>query len=253
MGIVERYGLGALFLLCSLIVLVGIFGEDETRAGTRTPAVSGNGNPPPVLTQDRIVLDDTEEPDFDPGRSDEGTGTATGVLPPPVFAGGSSLPKDGGGLLPGNRGRGKTETDRGTGKEPKPRKPIRFHTIRKGDTLARIAKLVYGRGGSTVLEAIRSANPGLNDRKLIPGHRIRMPELPGTETGRRPEAEKESPRIYVVRKGDSLSRIVRRFYKGSSWSSRRIQRFVAERNGLSSPDRLTVGMKLRLPPLPGRN
>jgi cell wall-associated NlpC family hydrolase len=52
-------------------------------------------------------------------------------------------------------------------------------------------------------------------------------------------AEKPSPRSYTIRKGDSLSRIAKRFGVTT--------RELAKANGLKSPNHLRVGVKLRIP------
>jgi serine-type D-Ala-D-Ala carboxypeptidase/endopeptidase (penicillin-binding protein 4) len=54
--------------------------------------------------------------------------------------------------------------------EPPGREPARAHTIQRGDTLEGIAR----RHGVTI-EALRSANPGVRDRRLIPGRTLTVP------------------------------------------------------------------------------
>jgi LysM repeat protein len=46
----------------------------------------------------------------------------------------------------------------------------RSYTVRKGDTLDRIA-----RTQGTTVKALQAANPGLNPRRLMPGKKIRLP------------------------------------------------------------------------------
>jgi len=57
-------------------------------------------------------------------------------------------------------------------------------------------------------------------------------------------AKTESSKTYVVEEGDTLTSIARRFYgKGTKWTVI----YEANRDVLSSPDRLPVGVRLRIP------
>lgn len=68
-----------------------------------------------------------------------------------------------------------------------------------------------------------------------------------------PELNKTAlPRIYVVREGDNLAAIAKKFY-GSENGNRRINItaiFKANRRLLKSPDQVYVGQKITIPPLP---
>ena len=59
-----------------------------------------------------------------------------------------------------------------------------------------------------------------------------------------PNAQPEAPRIYVVQKGDSLSKIATTFY-GSAKGWRRI--FEANKDRIKDPDLIQPGWKLTIP------
>jgi len=116
----------------------------------------------------------------------------------------------------------------------------RFYTVRKGDTLYSIARRVYGDG--KMWAAIWKANKGVIEEpsRLAAGIRLRLPE-PG-------EKEEESKyETYIVQKGDTLSKISRLHY-GTSRFVNLI--FEANRDRIKEPERLRVGMLIRIPPLP---
>jgi N-acetylmuramoyl-L-alanine amidase len=54
--------------------------------------------------------------------------------------------------------------------EPRKPSPPKTHTLKSGDTLAKIAK-VQG----ITLQQLQAANPGVDTRKLKPGVEIRVP------------------------------------------------------------------------------
>ncbi len=58
--------------------------------------------------------------------------------------------------------------------------------------------------------------------------------------------------VYVVRSGDTLTGIARRFMGDGSWAT--VEKlYQMNRSTLSDPDRLAVGMRLIVPTRPGRN
>jgi len=127
--------------------------------------------------------------------------------------------------------------------EQKPRvsEGTREYTIAAGDTFYGIAK----KFGVSV-DAIRSANPGVDPRRLRVGQKIVIPtpEPPGLESGA-PEtkagfqpSETGSEIIYTVKSGDTLTRIAARY--GVTVKA------IKAANNLTS-DRIKVGQKLRIP------
>jgi nucleoid-associated protein YgaU len=132
---------------------------------------------------------------------------------------------------------------------------VRKHTVRQGDTFESIARQYFGPEGSA--SVIARANPLKDPTRLKPGDVIIVPEDPDNIQGvvvRADGAPAEAPPPqtppaveYLVKPGDSLSRIAQSYY-GSTRHADFI--FRSNRDVLSSPDRLRVGQTLRLPPLP---
>jgi membrane-bound lytic murein transglycosylase D len=113
-------------------------------------------------------------------------------------------------------------------------RPDRFHRVRRGQTLSAIAH----RYGVRVAKLV-AAN-GLSSRNFIrAGQRLRLP-IAGAEP--RPLADPAPPKDggYVVRTGDTLARIARRY--GVS------MRELAALNGLDDPNLIRPGQRLRLGP-----
>lgn len=141
---------------------------------------------------------------------------------------------------------------------------VRTHTVRKGDTLIRIARSVYGDErmwrevaringieGETIrvgqvlrLPPIESLGGSIADAPT--GHRTGSPGgspggvKPAATPPPRPAASR--PATYTVRRGDTLGEIARR-----TLGSARRWRELAEFNDLEDEDFIPVGMVLRLP------
>lgn len=133
---------------------------------------------------------------------------------------------------------------------------FREHTVRAGETFETIAARYFGseRYGPVVARA----NPLRDPRRLRAGDVVRVPLDPGNVQGvvvrandgapAEPPPPEVAPDVeYIVKAGDSLSRIAQSYY-GSVRHADFI--FQSNRDVLSSPDRLRVGQVLRLPPLP---
>ena len=112
------------------------------------------------------------------------------------------------------------------------------HVIARGETFATVAKK-YG----VSVKAVQLANPEVNPTKLKIGQKINIPPKPPvgpaapTKAG---TAEKPaSPDVYVVKKGDTLSKIA----KNHGVSVKAIRTV----NSLKT-DQLHVNQKLKLPP-----
>ncbi len=131
------------------------------------------------------------------------------------------------------------------------------HTVGPHETMERIAQRYFG--ASNQWGIIARANPFVDPQKLRQGMVIRIPKDPtniqGRVAGRETEPgviENHTPAAsavieYVVRPGDSLSKISLNIY-GSSRHARLI--FESNRDVLKSMDDISVGQLLKLPPLP---
>ncbi len=131
----------------------------------------------------------------------------------------------------------------------------RSYTIVAGDTLIDIAREEYG--DEKLWPAIKAANPGLDERRLRIGMKIKLPgkaeaqRLVGAAAGggatvgrpARP-GEPGAARIYVVGEGDTLIGIARNVLgKASRWH----EIYELNKDQLDSPDVIRPGMKLKLP------
>lgn len=127
--------------------------------------------------------------------------------------------------------------------DPAPAAPrFRDYTIRKGDTFSRIAAEQLG--GTRFESAIAAANPLVDPLRLQIGQSIRLPIDPEPLPSPNPREIE-----YEIRSDDSLWKIAKRLYGDGSLSDLIYQ---ANRDRLSSPDDLTVGRMLRIPPPPAR-
>jgi len=115
----------------------------------------------------------------------------------------------------------------------------RFHLVEPGDTLIGIA----ARYGVTV-EALTRENSIPRSKPIFPGDKLRLP--PGAKGDRRtpPSAPGArgpgaAPRIHVVKKGDTLGAIARRYGVTST--------ALARANGLDPKRSLRIGQKLTIP------
>ncbi len=160
----------------------------------------------------------------------------------------------------------------------------RTYTVQEGDSLRRIARNVYGRE-ERYMEIFRANQKIMSDPSrvyvgqelIIPKlqqqaaaaspaaqpRQIRMESLPARvmdleqlkeRFGLGRSADKPSPaltraaskRVYVVRAGDNLTRIAKR--EMNDGSDRTVQKlYQANRDKLSSPDMLPLGVELKIP------
>lgn len=128
---------------------------------------------------------------------------------------------------------------------PPPVRPgVIEHIVRRGDTLEAIATRYYADG--SLWTVLARENPFITPDKLVVGTVLRVPSA---ETVRR-EASMPStvPRDaqYVVKPGDTLSRISQVVY-GTSRHTETL--FQSNRKLLNSPDDLKPGQVLVIPPL----
>ncbi len=106
------------------------------------------------------------------------------------------------------------------------------HVVRAGETLASIAR-AHGVSTAALANANGISNPDLikvGQRLVIPG---------GAGSGASGGSAKPSARTYVVRQGDTLNAIAARL--GVSASA------LAAANGITNPNRIYPGMRLRVP------
>lgn len=116
------------------------------------------------------------------------------------------------------------------------------YVIASGDTLYDIAMEKYG--DPKFVQAIQEANPGLDPARLRVGDRIVLPE-PKKERPASAAEEPPRPKVYVVKKGDTLIGIARKMYHDAAMYPKI---YEANKDVLSSLNaRLYVGMRLRLP------
>lgn len=125
------------------------------------------------------------------------------------------------------------------------------YTIVSGDSLASISRKHFG--SEKHASAIARANPLMDPNRLRPGRTIRVPKDPTNIQGKpvdppaAPPVSPDAEREYVVRSGDSLSRIAAAMY-GDSQLATFI--FESNRDQLEDEHTLKLGQKLRIPPRP---
>ncbi|MBN1514419.1 MAG: LysM peptidoglycan-binding domain-containing protein [Phycisphaerae bacterium] len=132
---------------------------------------------------------------------------------------------------------------------------VRTHRIGKGDTLAILAELFYGK--QEYAEYLIRVNPGLDPRRLVVGQEIVVPEVPGdlsaanlaakpqpAATDKPAAAPAPGGRTYTVKSGDSFWRIAdRELGDGNRWR----EVYELNKDQVSTPDRLKVGQVIQLP------
>ena len=259
LGNVERYGLLALFVLCALIVGVGVFGnEGEPQPWQPAPVTNGSGGQPAnhvgngegvvfapgpgegltkverrpnadrdhSFEDDNLVLEDDLRSEMDNGSGNARNANArrTGS------SAGNGAGSNGGG---GNARR----------TEPKPRAlpPI---VVRGGDSLWKIAKRELG--SVKHLAALKAANPGVGDR-IKKGQKLVRPRIAGVAVKPQPKPRKRGKvRTHVVRKGDNLTKIAKRYYSRSDEAT---LRSLAKANSMGLNDPVVLNKKLLIPDL----
>ncbi len=122
-----------------------------------------------------------------------------------------------------------------------------YYVVRKGDTLAAISKRCYGREDQW--HHLARANPGADPVRLPVGSRLSIPPVPVqppvSGVSAYPSSVLPERSVHIIKKGDTLSGIARRFYGSTeAWDA------IARANPGVDPDRLLVGMRLALPPVP---
>jgi len=132
---------------------------------------------------------------------------------------------------------------------------VRTYRIGKGDTLAILAELFYGK--QDYAEYLIRVNPGLDPRRLIVGQEIIVPETPGdlsvlnreakpepAPTDKPAAAPAEGGRSYTVKSGDSFWKIAdSELGDGNRWR----EVYELNKDEVSAPDRLKAGQVIKLP------
>lgn len=110
------------------------------------------------------------------------------------------------------------------------------YVVKSGDSFYSIAKQ-YG----TTIKAIEAANPGVDSRRLKIGQKLVLPAPDSTGSAPAVVPAVSGENIYVVKSGDTLTRIAAR--------NQTTVKELKALNGLVT-DRINVGQKLKLPPPP---
>lgn len=130
------------------------------------------------------------------------------------------------------------------------------YTVKKGDTFSVISTAVYG--SPNYWSKIAAANPGVSSNRLKVGQQIKIPPVSDVKPSET-DAPKHTPvggsslvkdasSEYAVQAGDTLTKISQKLY-GNGNRADAIYKLNKEKIG-SSPNRLKVGMVLKLPAAP---
>jgi nucleoid-associated protein YgaU len=132
--------------------------------------------------------------------------------------------------------------------EKKTKPAVREYTIKQGDSFSSIARNICG--DERMYKVLMAANRDIDPLNLQIGHKIIIPPVP-TKTEQYQEkpadgegGDKTKEGIYVIQAGDTLVKISQAFY-GTSKKWRDI--YTANRDVISDPDYLQVGVELKIP------
>lgn len=123
------------------------------------------------------------------------------------------------------------------GLEPTNLPDMMFYPWQQGDTFAALAQRYYG--SKDKVTRLTKANEGRSEVSIAVGERLWIPISEGSKTDLTADG-----RTYLVKKGDVLSSISQHFY-GTAKKWPKI--LDANRDILASPEKLKVGMTLRIP------
>jgi LysM repeat protein len=118
------------------------------------------------------------------------------------------------------------------------------YVVKEGDTLAGISEEWFGRLGQWAL--IVAVNPGMEPERLSIGQVLLLPPKDSLVRSRKPVAPAAAPGTFVIRPGDSLSRISLEVYGSSQYWD-----LIYEANQSvigKDPAALVVGRTLVIPP-----
>lgn len=258
MGNVERFGLLALFILCALIVGVGIFGSDRTEVPRFKKATLEAGAKPVPRDEGgaRRRDDERRRADWDDG-GDPARSTRSRIA-----HGGEQLRpvrrKDTAPPAPAPHRRSSMRIEPLEFEDPKESDPepvvapaMVEYRIKQGDSIWRIAKRELGSPSKANQDAILKANPGLTS-KLAQGKTILLPRRGAAPASTRKVAKRPPVKVaprgmrdYRVRKGDNLWVIAKR--ELGSATQKNIQAIRDANPSIAKGDRIDKGQLLRLP------
>lgn len=126
------------------------------------------------------------------------------------------------------------------------------YKVASGDSLYTISQKLYGTPKQ--VNAILSANPGLNPKRLKVGQTLKLPDVTGSPASSITSTSLSAPvslmstssaKTYKVQAGDTLNKIAKVAYgQSSAWE----KIYSANKSAIGSdPSRLKVGMVLQLP------
>ncbi|MFT7619119.1 MAG: nucleoid-associated protein YgaU [Planctomycetota bacterium] len=287
MGKLEKVGAAVVGVLLCIIVAVGVLNHGKTpkedgmseadleakrqETALRNDVIkSGGGKVAPTNKEDNVVdLDDLDR------RRAAAKEKRAAAKRKAAAEEAEKAKKEGGQPEPALANSGSSKTDPNKNAEaPKGEWP-KMYTVQKKDILGTICQKFYKTG--RMLKQVRAANPGLDERRLIPGKTvIKLPApdesiVSGKSTRTTPTAKLAlKPRrpgfistayiqrhsekaiadktpekgYYIVRKNDSLSKIAEK-QLGSIKHAEAI--FKANRGLMKNRNRLVVGWKLKMP------
>ncbi len=169
------------------------------------------------------------------------------------------------------------QSERRPAAEQARRRPAKTYTVQPNDNLIKIAKKVYGPGHKDEYKRIYKANRNVlsSESLVVEGQELVIPPLPGSQNPRpqggatasqnrttgdyrqmdvnelrrhfsNPRGRSDSGRIYVIRHGDNLTGIARRYLNdGSKEAVMKI--YNANRDKLKNPNDLPVGVRIVIP------
>lgn len=176
------------------------------------------------------------EPDWNAGRGNPQGSQGTFVAPTTPAQNPPTPPGPSGGATTGNTTGGASAT--------------REHVIQQGENLSMIAAVVYG--DARRYRDILKANPGLDERRMRPGTRIKLPDASTFAAAQTAEARQEAKvnptSEYRVEAGDSLHKIAVKLY-GKAAKADTLYELNKDKIG-DEPSRLKQGTVLKLPEPP---
>jgi LysM repeat protein len=239
MSNVEKYGLLVLFILCAVILGIGVFGDTGPAKSpwqareAAAKLVDRGKSEEPVVSADRQQQPEEregEKPRLEPDRERDET------FPPE-----SSGPR----ILDRKPVASDVRTAPGSNVAPVATDD-RIKVLPR-DTFTSIA--VRELGSDRHVEALMKANPDIDPRRLMAGMLLRRPKIDPPRTTPEPKAPtpQSATKKYRVQPGDSLARLSRKFYG----SSKHVDH-LARANGMRATDVLQAKREILVPPAPGK-
>jgi len=248
-----KWGLLTLFLL--MVVVIGLVydgGKKKTAetAKAKTEATKDWPASSPPESSGTLGGNDAPPP-YDPAPNPApgaGLPTPSGPTTPPRLPTGPSITPRSGGTTPTHTETHPTATH-GTAATDA---AANSYTVKSGDKLSLIASKFYPGHTQTGIQSILDANKDqLSDANTLKvGMILKIPASApaanvaahGTDVATGDAAKPGEGSFYVVQSGDTLERIARKLYSdGSRWR----ELFEMNKDTLSDPHNLRVGMKLR--------